>query len=221
LSVTNLKTLSSEDCGYKCWLEKFKNGFNQARKEFRKILTWVEEAVDSMEVDADDDGSSIEDLVSEKEYKKQGFMTPYDQINDDLYSVLMEKTEDKVLRKLRLVDEGDGILGFAKIHHWITQATALKIQDKQAALMKPEAPKNEKDLVEHIEKWKEDLKQVEKMLGQELMSDYMKVTALKSMLLEKLEDHIELMGFKKYEKVEKEVMRLANRTRLKNDREKG
>lgn len=101
-----------------------------------------------MDVDGDDEDSKIEDLISEAEYKKQGFTTPHDSINDDLYSVLMEKTEDKVLRKMRLVEEGDGILGFAKIHHWITQATALKIQDKQAALMKPEGPKNEKDLVE-------------------------------------------------------------------------
>ena len=45
----------------------------------------------------------------------------------------MEKTDDKVLRKMRLVGEGSGLLGFAKVHHWITQATAIKIQDKQAA----------------------------------------------------------------------------------------
>ena len=108
----------------------------------------------------------------------------------------MEKTDRKVLRKMRLVGEGEGLLGFAKVHHWITQATALKVQDKQAALMKPEGPKDEKDLVEYIEKWKEDLKQVERMLGKEVMSDSMKVTALKSILPEKIEDHLEFMGFK-------------------------
>ena len=53
------------------------------------------------------------------------------------------------------------------------------------------------------------------------MSDSMKVTALKSMLPEKIEDHIEFMGFKKYDKVEKEVMRLANKSRLKSDKRKG
>ena len=48
---------------------------------------------------------------------------------DDVYRILMEKTEDKVLLKMRLVEEGDGYLGLAMIHKWIAQATALKVQD--------------------------------------------------------------------------------------------
>ena len=42
--------------------------------------------------------------------------------------------------------------------------------------MRPEGLKDEKDLVEYIEKWKEDLKQVERMIGKETMSDSMKVS---------------------------------------------
>ena len=122
-----------------------------------------------MDNDDEDDDEELEDIMNEETYRFQGFKTDFqnnDDDDDDVYTILMEQTEDQILLKIRLVDEGQGLLGFAKVHQWIKWATASKVQDKQAALVKPDAPKDEKDLVEFIENSKEDLKKVGRMIGQ-------------------------------------------------------
>ena len=49
------------------------------------------------------------------------------------------------------------------------------------------------------------------MMGKEVMSDQMKMTALKAMMSEKLEEHFDYLGWKNYNRVERGLIRIANK----------
>ena len=57
---------------------------------------------------------------------------------------------------------------------------------------------------ETVGRWKEDVKRVEKMISQEVMSDQMKMTALGLMMTERIEEHFDHLGWKSFPGSERE-----------------
>ena len=64
-------------------------------------------------------------------------------LNEDLFAVLMDKTESEAYFRVKSVEPGNGIEAFVKIFKWFMGTSGMGLQDKARQIMAPIAPKSE------------------------------------------------------------------------------
>ena len=64
-------------------------------------------------------------------------------INEDLFAVLMDKTESEAYFRVKSVDPGNGIEAFVKIVKWFMGTSGLGLQEKARQTIAPIPPKSE------------------------------------------------------------------------------
>jgi len=111
-------------------------------------------------------------------------------INEDLFAVLMDKTESEAYFRVKSVEPGNGIEAFVKIVKWCMGTSGLGLQEKARQIMSPIPPKTEGDIAESVEKWLEGLRVISGHKGYE-MSYRLRVTALKMLMIGKAKDNFE------------------------------
>ena len=60
------------------------------------------------------------------------------QINNDLYYVLVEKTTGEAASKVKSVDEGMGFWAYFAIYWWFVKTSGVAIQERSRKAMQPE-----------------------------------------------------------------------------------
>ena len=68
-------------------------------------------------------------------------------INEDLFAVLMDKTESEAYFRVKLVEPGNGIEAFDKIVKWFMGTSGLGLQEKARQIMAPIPSKSEVTLL--------------------------------------------------------------------------
>ena len=84
-----------------------------------------------------------------------------DEVNTDLYYVLVEKTSGESSLKVKAVEEGEGFMAYFAIYWWFVKTSGAAIQERSRKAMQPEPISKEEKMMENIEAWEEDIKVVE------------------------------------------------------------
>ena len=103
-------------------------------------------------------------------------------LNEDLFAVLMDKTESEAYFRVKSVEPGNGIEAFVNIVKWFMGTSGLGLQEKARQIMAPIPPKSEGDIAESVEKWLEGLRLISGHKGYEI-SFRLRVTALKMLMI--------------------------------------
>ena len=73
-------------------------------------------------------------------------------LNEDLFAVLMDKTESEAYFRVKSVKPGNGIEAFVKIFKWFMGTSGMGLQEKARQIMAPIAPKSEGEIADAVEK---------------------------------------------------------------------
>lgn len=76
-----------------------------------------------------------------------------EKLNDDMYSVLTDKTEGDAWLRVRSVDSGNGFEAFVKLYRRFTGTSGQGLSERARVTMNPIPPKSEGDIAEAVEKW--------------------------------------------------------------------
>ncbi len=105
-----------------------------------------------------------------------------EQINEDLYFVLVEKTTGESAAKVKSVMEGEGIHAYFKIFWWFVKTSGVAVQDLSRKFMHPKPTTKEDNMMTYLEAWESDIKILETRGGDFIMNFHMKLIALEVML---------------------------------------
>ena len=193
-AVMNLKVQGSDRMGYRMWHEKLVNAFAQVNNQYRVVLERVTESVDQA-VDMGYSGSGEWGQWLSEWSKKEGGTVRLDnidmgQLNEDMYSVLMDKTEGDAWLRVKAVKSGRGLEAFVRIYKWFAGTSGMGLSERARVIMAPTAPKSEGDMAESVDKWLEGLRLLQSHKGYR-MSIQLRVTALKMLMIGRAKDQFE------------------------------
>ena len=188
-AVMNLKTQGNDRAGYRMWHEKLVNAFAQVNGQYRGILERVAKEIDKgtdmsiMQGNADwESWVSMVDIASDK--------VDMSKLNEDMYSVLMDKSEGDAWLRVKSVNSGHGMEAFVKVYKWFMSTSGQGLSERARAIMAPTPPKSEGDMAEAVDKWNEGLRLLENHPGYSMHVN-LKVTALKQLMVGRAKDQFE------------------------------
>ncbi len=103
-------------------------------------------------------------------------------LQNDLWYMLMEKTDGEARAKVKTISNECGITGYTKMYQWYSALTGLNVTQKTKAVMSPERPKRPADVAAAIDIWKERVDQLERYGTEYKLSVNYKLTALKEIM---------------------------------------
>ena len=74
------------------------------------------------------------------------------EFSEDMFSVLLGKTDGGARLEVKTVESGEGISAFMQIYQWLMGASELGLQEKARRIMAPTTPKSEEDMAHAIER---------------------------------------------------------------------
>ena len=84
-----------------------------------------------------------------------------DQLSEDLYYVLVDKSEGEAALRVNSAPAGDGITANQKLYLWFAGTSELALQERTRITMSPGAAKKDEDVADQIEKWLEQVRLLE------------------------------------------------------------
>ena len=112
-AVFGLKSFQADKAGFRIWNDKLINALSTVSPDMRKMMNKF-----MTKVDYDKTG-----FIDENEYSKAGGIMPgnmtWEQIDEMIYFILMDKTEGEAFQKVRTVSAGKGIAAYQKIYNCI------------------------------------------------------------------------------------------------------
>ena len=151
-SVSNMKSLGSDKTGFRMWNEKLINIVSQIRPGSRRFFAAISEYIDrDNDIDGDAFRIGFNDSGDLKDMEDRG--TSYDDMNEDLYVLLTDKTEGEAAIRVRGCSIGDGVEAYMTVYKWYTGTSGQAISDRIRRLMSPGAPKSESDIADAIDRW--------------------------------------------------------------------
>ena len=127
-AITNMKSQGSERAGFRMWHEKLVNAFAQVNKGYRNILEAIADEIDSDQHELP--GKDIADWMSwlvSNQVKHDG--VDIERLNEDMYSVLMDKTEGEAWLKVKSVTSGSGLQAFIRVYRWFACTSGQGLSD--------------------------------------------------------------------------------------------
>ena len=88
-----------------------------------------------------------------------------DRLSEDMYSVLVDKTENEAWLRVKSVISGNGLEAFVKLYKWFTGTSGQGLSERARAIMAPTPPKTEGDIAEAVGKWIDGLRILESHPG--------------------------------------------------------
>ncbi len=76
-------------------------------------------------------------------------------VEEDLYSILVEKTKrgSEAAQRVATVQPGQGILALMKVYAWYAGTTGLALKRRTEMVMSPPSPTREEDIANILEHW--------------------------------------------------------------------
>ncbi len=136
--------------------------------------------------------------------------------------------------KVQAVDmtlEDKGLKAYKAVHEWFTQTTGLAVTHRMQYIMSPPKTKRDEDIAQAVEKWEREVVELERLEPEDGRLTWgMKVTALKSIITDRIKEHVDFKetelrgkGLKSealYKQLKDEIMRWAIQKRLEKVRGK-
>ena len=123
----------------------------QIKREYRTIMQAIVKAIGREEKLPTGDTDDWEEWLKDN----AGVTMDLNGINEDLFAVLMDKTESEACFRVKSVEPGNGIEAFVKIVKWFKGTSGLGLQEKARQIMAPIQPKAKGDIAEAVENgWK-------------------------------------------------------------------
>ena len=173
--VSNLKTLGSDKSEFKNWNEKLINAVSQSlgtpwrlfMKNLNRRLDQDRKVLSLEEVNSVDGATSIFNADSSSE---------------DLYYVLVEKTEGDAALRVNSGEPGDGLQAYMRVYLWFAGTTGLALTEKTRMLMHPTPVKHEHEIADALEKWAEQERTLRAHGDDYKLNAAFKVTALRVLM---------------------------------------
>ena len=125
-AVADIETLASGKTAFRSWNEKLINAFSQARQGCRGMFRSMAEYVDQdMTGDFETLFKNTQDC---RDMESQG--STYGNISEDLYILLVDKTEGEAMVRLRGCSHGDGVSAYMAIYKWFMGASGQAITER-------------------------------------------------------------------------------------------
>ena len=173
--ISSLRTLGSDKSEFKNWNDKFVNAIAQVLgSPWRKFLRNLNRELDQNRK-----------LLTKQELGHIDGATEVvegSRANEDLYYVLVEKTEGEAALRVSSSEPGDGLESYQKVYLWFAGTTGLALAERTRMLMGPEPPKREEDIAESLEKWCEQERLLQAHGEDYRLSAAFKVTALRVLM---------------------------------------
>ena len=151
-------------------------------------------------------------LVAETDLTPAGLR----QMSKSLYSVLLQKTDLEARTQAKNMSH-DGVFGYLRLNKWFTETSGLGMAERKRYCMMPPPPKKEEELVTAIEKWDEELREINKVNENFMDDDDEKLVAFKNMLVGKVKEFIEIHAQNfEYDEVRKLTIEWAAKKRQEN-----
>ena len=173
-AVCNLSSLGSDKATYRIWNERLINVIAAVRFGSRRLFKAMMEYVDKEE------GGNFEELFRAsdgcREMEAEGTM--YERMDEDLYTLLMDKTEGEAALRVRGCNPGQGVKAYMVAYKWFMGASGQDVTNRTKRLMSPTTPKTEAEIADAIERWVESGRTLEGLKQEYKLPDVFKVTAL-------------------------------------------
>ena len=177
-AAADIETLASGKTAFRSWNEKLINVFSQARQGCRGMFRSMAEYVDQ---DVTGDFETLfRNTQSCRDMESQG--SSYGNISEDLYILLVDKTEGEAMVRLQGCSHGDGVSAYMTIYKWFTGASEQAVAERIRKLMSPPTPKKEQDVADAMDRWIESARTLENMKPEYKLQDPFEVTALESVM---------------------------------------
>ena len=105
-----------------------------------------------------------------------------EQINEELYHVLVEKSEGETALRVNSGEPGSGLEAYQRIYLWFAGMTGLAITERTRNIMHPSPPKHESDIADALERWSESERLLSAHGEEYKMPAAHKITALRIMM---------------------------------------
>lgn len=106
----------------------------------------------------------------------------YQQWNEDLYCILVDKCDGEAYSKVKTVQEGDGIAAYCIIHRYFTEISGYGTTLRAQQLIFPPSPKTEGHIAECVDKWLENVRSFEAIDKSYYLAIPYKVEALRCLM---------------------------------------
>ena len=159
-AVANLKMFDGDREKFTGWNDKLINAMSRLHPAARTVLKglnkrWAKrdkEFTSEEEIQFDFNRTAIDENID------PGDMIEFDTLNEDLYYILVEKTEGESAIKVKSVDTGSGLMAYHRIYWWFVKTSGIALQDRSRKVMYPEPVTREEKMMEGIEAWEAHVK---------------------------------------------------------------
>ena len=79
----------------------------------------------------------------------------YDNWNQDMWWVLIEKSSGGALLRARTVESGNGMDAYLRVHNWYGKQTDMGLAELRQRAIRPVQANQAEDIAECIEEWQE------------------------------------------------------------------
>ena len=117
-----------------------------------------------------EDGSTHADAIEaiyHKKMEEKEFQSRYENLFDlfeemdrELFTILLEKTDGEAFAKVNSVIHGDGLWAFVKLHSWFSRTTEAGITNRLISIMKPDQCKKEFEVAAAVQKWEQNYRRL-------------------------------------------------------------
>ena len=174
-SVSNLKTLGSKKEDFKNWNERLINATTQVfGTEWRSFIKHLNEKLDL-----------DRKVLTQAEIGLIPFANQVpqpDRCNEELYYLMVEKTEGDAALRVNSGDQGEGLQAYMRVYLWFAGTTGLALTEKTRMLMHPTPPKHEHEVADALEKWSEQERTLRAHGKAYELNVAFKITALKILM---------------------------------------
>ena len=154
------------------------NVVSQLRPGTRKIFQLMMEYVDQ------ERGGNFEELFKAEQHyedmKQAG--TTYERIDEDLYTVLMDRTEGEAALRVRGCRPGMGCKAYMTIYKRFMGVSGQAVTERMKKLMSPTTPKSEAEVADAIERWVEAGRILENPKPEYKLPEPFKITVLEQLM---------------------------------------
>ena len=98
-----------------------------------------------------DQDRKVLDLEELNQIEGANMLNQHDSCSEDLYYVLVEKTEGDAALRVNSGDPGDGIRAYMRVYLWFAGTTGLALTEKTRMLMQPTPVKHEYEVADALE----------------------------------------------------------------------
>ena len=173
--ASNLKNLGSDKAEFKNWNERLVNVMSQAfGPEWRTFMRNLNKRLD---VDRKIIPKNLLDKI--EGLSPQSYS---DRIDEELYHVLVEKSEGEAALRVNSGKPGSGLEAYQRIYLWFAGTSGLAITERTKHIMHPNPPKHESEIADALERWCESERLLSAHGDEYRMPAAYKITALQILM---------------------------------------